>query len=307
MKKIVKLLFVPLMALPLAACSSSNATSETEISSQTSLSDESEDSMPTSQEEVDLTYPIVDTGVVDFYSNDSVIDEPNIGEDFYGQDANYQSDTPSYTDNGNSTVTDNVTGLMWQQDMGVKMTYANAVVAAKESTLAGYDDWRLPTIKELYSLIQFTGDGGGEVAGTNKFIDTDYFVQPIGDTSIGEREIDAQTWSSTIYVGETMKGDKTVFGVNFIDGRIKGYPYYKRTVENTAYFRFVRGDEEYGKNNFVDNKDGTITDLATGLMWQQIHLCSLRRLWICPRRDERHTYGCSRCWSAAQRSKIRQP
>jgi len=33
--------------------------------------------------------------------------------------------------------------------------------------------------------------------------------------------------------------------------------------------RFVRGNPEYGKNNFKDNKDGTISDLATGLMWQQ--------------------------------------
>ena len=33
--------------------------------------------------------------------------------------------------------------------------------------------------------------------------------------------------------------------------------------------RFVRGNPEYGKNNFKDNKGGTISDLATGLMWQQ--------------------------------------
>lgn len=43
------------------------------------------------------------------------------------------------------------------------------------------------------------------------------------DTSIGEREIDAQEWSSTKYVGVTMNHNETVFGVNFIDGRIKGY------------------------------------------------------------------------------------
>jgi len=35
------------------------------------------------------------------------------------------------------------------------------------------------------------------------------------------------------------------------------------------YFRLVRGNTAYGKNNFIDNNDGTISDLATGLMWQK--------------------------------------
>ena len=155
---------------------------------------------------LELSYPIVDTGVVTFYSDKQIISAPAEGEPFCGQDANYQGNSPSYTDNDDGTVTDNVTGLMWQQDMGKKMTYADAMKYAEECTLGGYDDWRVPTIKELYSLIQFTGECGGEVAGDELFIDTDYFKQPIGDTSIGEREIDAQTWSSTIYVGTTMNG-----------------------------------------------------------------------------------------------------
>lgn len=69
-----------------------------------------------------------------------------------------------------------------------------------------------------------------------------------------------------------MKNDVTVFGVNFVDGRIKGYPKYNpRTKQaNTMYFRFVRGNEAYGKNNFIDNNNGTITDTATGLMWQKM-------------------------------------
>ena len=158
----------------------------------------SEEQSNAQSEELELSYPLVDTDIVTFYSNDQVIEEPSEGDDFYGQDATYQSNTPSYTDNGDGTVTDNVTGLMWQQDMGVKMTYEEAMKAAEDSTLGGYDDWRVSSIKELYSLILFTGDGGGETAGENRYIDTDYFIQPLGDTSIGEREIDAQTWSSTL-------------------------------------------------------------------------------------------------------------
>lgn len=214
-------------------------------------------------------YPIVDTGTKDFYSDKTLIAEQNETTNFYGQDANYQGNQPSYTNNNNGTITDNVTGLMWEQDMGTKVGFDGAYSKATTSTLAGHTNWRVPTLKEVYSLILFTGRVKGERAIT-MFIDTDYFNQPLGNVALGEREIDAQTWSSTEYVGRTMIADETVFGVNFVDGRIKGYPKYKpgSGVPNTMYFRMVRGNTEYGKNNFIDNKNGTVSDLATGLMWQ---------------------------------------
>ena len=219
-----------------------------------------------------VSYPIVDTKVHDFTSNSAVISEPMPGDDFYGQDAHYNGNEPSYTDNGDFTITDNVTGLMWQKNMGSKISYSDAVIQAKNMTLAGYSDWRIPTIKELFSLALYSGRVKG-VTVITKFIDTDYFDQPIGDTSIGEREIDAQTWSSTHYEGLTMQGDSTLFGMNFVDGRIKGYPKYQpgsgNTIPKTMYFRMVRGNTAYGTNHYINNNDGTITDLATGLMWQQ--------------------------------------
>ena len=217
-----------------------------------------------------VSYPIVDTGILNFYSDKAIISKPSTTENFYGQDANYNGNQPSYTDHKNNTITDNVTGLMWEKDMGMKMTLKEATLKAKNSNLGGFSDWRVPTIKELYSLILFTGKVKGATA-IDSFIDTKYFTQPIGNTNIGEREIDAQTWSSTEYVGRTMKNDETVFGVNFVDGRIKGYPKYnpRTQEENKMYFRMVRGNVDYGKNNFIDNEDGTISDLSTGLMWQK--------------------------------------
>lgn len=193
---------------------------------------------------------------------------PEPGQDFYGQDACIQGNQPKYKDNGDGTVTDLVTGLMWEKDMGEKLTFEETKEKAEKLRTGGYDDWRVPTIKELYSLIQFTGRSMGERVIT-PYIDINYFNQPIGDKSKGEREIDAQTWSSTVYKGKTMGGQTTVFGVNFVDGRIKGYPLKKRRENNKMYFRMVRGNTEYGKNQLVDNGDGTITDYATGLMWQK--------------------------------------
>ncbi|SDS35848.1 Protein of unknown function [Polaribacter sp. KT25b] len=237
---------------------------------------DSEASIVEEQEEGDeivttnFSYTVVDTNVSDFYSNDAIISVPIKGDDFYGQDATYNGNQPSYTDNGDGTVTDNVTGLMWQQDMGDKMSYADAVALVETFNLGEYTDWRIPTIKELYSLAQFTGRCFGDDA-VDMFIDVNYFNQPIGNESIGEREIDGQTWSVTQYVGEIMTGKEAVFGYNFVDGRLKGYPKYKPATgaANTMYFRMVRGNTSYGKNDFVDNEDGTITDNATGLMWQQ--------------------------------------
>lgn len=216
-------------------------------------------------------YPIVDTDVSNFFDNSSIINTPTSGQSFYGQDAHYSGNQPSYTDNGDGTITDNVTGLMWEKNMGSKISPTDAITKADTLTKGGFTDWRVPTLKELYSLILFTGESEGIYA-KHLYIDTNYFNHPIGDVSIGEREIDAQTWSSTEYVGLTMSGFETIFGVNFVDGRIKGYSKYMPPTSqtyNVMYFRMVRGNSTYGVNNFVDNGDGTISDLSTGLMWQQ--------------------------------------
>jgi len=174
--------------------------------------------------------------------------------------------------------------LMWQQSPDTngdgminatdKLTFTEAVAGAGMLNLGGNTDWRLPTIKELYSLILFDGTdpSGNEDADTSDlipFIDSAYFDFAYGDTSSGERIIDAQYATSTKYVYTTMNGDETMFGVNFADGRIKGYGLSLRRQEKTFFVIYVRGNPNYGINDIVDNGDGTIMDQATGLMWVQ--------------------------------------
>ncbi|MDX2473891.1 MAG: DUF1566 domain-containing protein [Candidatus Krumholzibacteria bacterium] len=185
------------------------------------------------------TYVIVDTDQIVCYDNQAECAAPASGEAFHGQDAQHDGAQPSYvvSDDG-LTVYDEVTGLTWVQSPDTdrdgelespadKLTWAEA--QAHPATLnaaefGGFDDWRLPTIKELYSLIRFSGEDVSpeSPSGGVPFIDTDAFEFVYGNTSANERVIDSQYASSTLYVGESAEG-QLLFGVNFADGRIKGY------------------------------------------------------------------------------------
>jgi len=216
-------------------------------------------------------YPIVDTGQDLCYDTIAVISCPQPGDSFYGQDAQYNGIQFAYQDNGDGTVTDLNTGLIWQQFLfDDKYTYDDALAAADTFSLNGYNDWKLPGIKEIYSLIDFRGVTGMSANESTPYLDTNYFEFRYGDETSGERFIDAQYVSSTEYVGTTMNGDFTVFGVNFADGRIKGYgTTMPGGSEKLFEVRFVRGTTNYGINDIIDNGDETITDEATELMWSK--------------------------------------
>lgn len=220
---------------------------------------------PSNAGAVSRTYVVVDTGQDKCYNNSTEITCPKAGEAFYGQDAQYDGSQMSYRHNGDGTVTDLNTGLIWQKTPpSDKYTWDGAMTYAKNLELAGHDDWRLPTIKELYSITAFYGN----IRTLTPYLDIHYFDFEYPDTSAGWRIIDAQYWSSTRYVGTTMRGDRSAFGFNFADGRIKSYPTGEGGGPTArGYVRCVRGRDGYGQNKYVDNADGTITDLATGLMW----------------------------------------
>ncbi|MCU7818570.1 MAG: DUF1566 domain-containing protein [gamma proteobacterium symbiont of Lucinoma myriamae] len=177
-------------------------------------------------------YPIVDTGQDHCYNNSQEINcKTHKGATYYGQDGDHHGLQPSYTDNNDGTVTDNNTGLMWQQQVSARIDWQTAVAQTRRLRLGGYSDWRVPTIKELYSLINFNGSTGmiprhsmsSVPADARPYINTDYFDF---NYSSGRRFMDAQYWSSTEYVSRTMGNTRSLFGVNFADGRIKAYPKY---------------------------------------------------------------------------------
>jgi hypothetical protein len=243
------------------------------------------DSVSTDAFPVTRSYPIVDTGQSKCYDNTTETICPRSGKAFFGQDAQYTGAPSSFTlsDDG-WTVYDIVTGLTWQRSPNTngddnlntsdKLTWAQVQALPAQlnnADFGGYSDWRLPSIKELYSLIDFRGTDPSGASGTatlTPFIDITQFRFAYGDVPGGERTIDSQYASNTLYVNRSFRGSERLFGVNFADGRIKGYELkMPNGVEKTFFVICVRGNTQYGVNHFVDNGNRTITDTATGLTW----------------------------------------
>jgi hypothetical protein len=202
------------------------------------------------------SYPIVDSNQGFCYDNYKQIDPLAKGEAFYGQDAQYTGNVPSYTDNGDGTVIDNVTGLMWSQELSREsMPWSETSEYCEKLKTGGYKDWRLPTVKELWSIRDFSQGW--------PWVDTDYF-HLVGD---GSEQRQHHSWTSNLYLvkseyqNEQVKGNPA-FIVNDWTGHIKA-------MSGNRFVRAVRGNTSYGKNAFVDNGDGTVTDEATTLMWSQ--------------------------------------
>jgi hypothetical protein len=233
-----------------------------------------------------LSYPVPDTGQAKCYDSHREIAPPKKGEAFCGQDAQFRLNPASYTLSADGlTVRDNVTGLTWQHSADTdgngaltsadKLTFARAQALPAKLNAAkfgGFGDWRLPTIKELYSLFDARGtDPSGptmdaDTSGLSPYLDTEFFKFAYGDVRAGERVIDSQWASSTTYAANPC----LMFGVNFADGRIKGYgTAVPGRPAKTFLVLCVRGNPAYGKNDFHDSGDDTITDRATGLTWSK--------------------------------------
>ncbi|MFH0738846.1 MAG: DUF1566 domain-containing protein [Candidatus Omnitrophota bacterium] len=66
----------------------------------------------------------------------------------------------AFKDNGDGTISDLNTGLMWKKDEGPNLNWEEAMKYCQELSLAGYNDWRLPTIRELPTILDLSFKDG---------------------------------------------------------------------------------------------------------------------------------------------------
>jgi len=218
----------------------------------------------------DTYYPFPDTGQTKCYDNTQEIICPEPSEPFYGQDAQYQSRLPRrYTKLGSGGIElpdtatqadgwimtfDNVTGLVWEIKTSVTDSHTYTWQEANDvfipdlnaRSFGGYDDWRLPTIVELASLVNANYHLSGPTIDRNMFPFTSS-NRHFSSTNIINPNISGKTW-----------------GVNFSYGGVAGY-----ISTHSYYVMAVRSDQTTQEKNFVFHDDGTFTDIRTGLMWQE--------------------------------------
>lgn len=167
-----------------------------------------------------------DTGQGNCYDTGGVIGCPAPGNPL-AQDGTYppglvQSTYTVYNPVGVSSVTaDNVTGLMWITNprtdaaMGGLYNWLAAVAACEAKNYAGYTDWRLPNVRELMSIADYSKDPGPA-------INTSAFPGTRSNTY----------WSSTTFV----QNATLAWRVTFTDG---GVNVDLKTIG--SYLRCVRG------------------------------------------------------------------
>jgi hypothetical protein len=178
---------------------------------------------------------------------------PTEGQDFYGQDGSYNINPPSLTDNTNGTVTDNLTGLTWEQQTAENeqliYTYSDAVNYCENLNIGGHDDWRVPTRKEYSTVLNL-----GRVSPS---LDTTYFPYYTGsDTGL-------YYWTASPYYPDITKR----WTVQIAFGTLESYS-VATSPPLQIKVRCVRGSAEPSAD-YTDNGDGTVTDNVTGLMWEQ--------------------------------------
>ena len=188
--------------------------------------------------------------------------------DTFGEDSDYIVNPPSYVKldlDGRelddsavewAMVRDNVTGLIWEvktddgaiHDMHNTYNWPTArfdyIKALNQEAFGGYTDWRLPYIRELSGLVcpdQYY-----------PAIDTRYF--PNNPTP------DLDYWSYDIVSSVVTKAWYVHFGYGAV---------YINSQEEPRHVRAVRGEAEWEQDDYIDNRDGTVSDGYTGLMWQQ--------------------------------------
>ncbi len=244
-----------------------------------------------------LTIPYHDSSATASNTNMTVtiaapaVSIPKTGEtdsQLAGDDGDLETGTawpePRFTDHEDGTVTDNLTGLMWQgappyYASGYEWRYAttNYLTARNDESYCGYDDWHLPNVRELYSLVH-----AGQSSTASWLNSHDGFSGVRND----------EYWSSTMSYG-SYSTSGWAYVVNLGSGK-----FFRQNVSNYGSFAMIILVREAsagtsslprtGRYTYVNQGDdgylrfgvpwpsprflitgGTVYDALTGLQWKQ--------------------------------------
>lgn len=170
----------------------------------------------------------------------------------FGEDNDYIINPPFFLIQGNGTVIDTVTGLMWQQAAGGEMTIENAIIYCDTLTLGGYMDWRLPDAHESFSILNHQ------------------YANPALDVSVFTKDSAEYWWTS-----DRQANDSNKVWVTNKGGGIGNHLKTEARSAGGSKIIQVRAVRDISAptlipDHFTDNGNGTVTDNITNLIWQKV-------------------------------------
>jgi hypothetical protein len=221
-----------------------------------------------------------------------------------GHDGELQAGaTLAYVDHGDGTITDLNTGLMWEKlsddgsihDWDTAYTWPDSfgkATALNGASFAGYTDWRIPNVKELVSITNYqfqdpslspvfhTGCTPGCTVATCSCTKspqvTGYYW-----SSTTHVPNPVQAWGVSAHGGLVIQNVKEPFATLYVRAVRGASSSFPRTGQTTCWDAGGAvipcvgtghdGETRAGRSlAYVDNDDGTITDVRTGLVWEKL-------------------------------------
>jgi hypothetical protein len=209
----------------------------------------------------------------------------------------------SYTDNGDGTVTDNNTGLIWEKkgdsgDLHDKdnvyywsgngsqetiWDWLDDVNAEGGTGYAGHNDWRIPNVKELQSIVDYNiPDPGlrinptfGPTVAFNYWSSTSHGLYPTSawGVAFGGGDVpEGSDKSNSLFVRAVRGGYGTPPPLCAFPASGQTTAYTADKNDGIAGEVAVPDDgtvQAGATLSYTDNGDGTVTDNNTGLMWEK--------------------------------------
>jgi len=200
-----------------------------------------------------------------------------------GQDGELQAGAvwpdPRFADNGDGTVTDRLTGLMWLQDgsclgrlswQGAMAIAAGGGEAVRPDSCSGldlYDDWALPEITQLEELFHAEEASAAGWLNRHRFRN----VQPGAYWSGTTGPNPYRAWLLHFDSGEVRLAGKIDRNFCLL---------VRQPAESAGEGAPPRPGQPAAAGRLVDNGDGTVTDQAAGLMWLKDGACLGSAVWL---------------------------